>query len=219
MAVSDSERRSHASHFQDLSQQADAAKLGMLVFLASEVLLFAGLFALYCGYRAHHPAAFAEGVRHNSRVLGTLNTLVLIGSSYVVASAVTLMRRDRRGATIACLVGATVLGAVFLAVKAVEYRQHFVDGIFPGGRGLYFAGREGTSGMSTFYTLYFLTTGLHAIHVVAGMSVLAGLTVGVARRRIRVDYEHPLSIGAMYWHLVDVIWIFLWPMFYLMHGG
>lgn len=207
----------HSEHFEDLPHQADAARLGMWVFLASEVLLFAGLFALYCGYRAHAPAAFAEGVQHNPRLLGSLNTVILICSSYVVAMSVHMNRQGRPKIAVGLLAIAFLIGAGFLVVKFTEYGMHFHEGIFPGGRGHYFEEHADT-GLATFYTLYFLATGLHAIHVTVGMTILAWLAVQVFRGRMNAVHEHPLSLGAMYWHLVDLVWIFLWPMFYLMHG-
>lgn len=207
-----------AEQFEDLEKQRHAARLGMWVFLASEVLLFAGLFALYAAYRAMYPASFGGGVANNSRILGSVNTVVLITSSYTVASSVHALRHGERRHALRLLF-LTVLGAIaFLVIKGVEYTQHFREGVFPGGAGRYFV-EHAEPGLPSFYTLYFLMTGLHALHVIAGMSVLTWLAFKVYRRTVSASFAHPLELGAAYWHLVDVVWIFLWPLFYLTPEG
>jgi len=208
----------HAEHFEDLARQAHAARLGMWVFLSSEVLFFAGLFALYGTYRVEHPAGFGEGVLHNTLALGTTNTGVLLLSSYTIALAVHELRRGKTRAA-ARLTGVTIFfGVCFLGIKGTEYAAHFREGIYPGGSGAFFA-THGTPGLAMFFTLYFCMTGLHAVHVVAGMGVLAFLLWKIARGDVTPTASHPLAIGAIYWHLVDAIWIFLWPLFYLVPGG
>jgi cytochrome c oxidase subunit 3 len=206
----------HLEHFQDLERQAHAARLGIWVFLASELLLFAGLFALYGAYRVHYPQAFGWGVDHNVRALGTLNTAILISSSYAVATSVHALRQGRSKLA-AGLLGFTLLcGAAFLFIKGIEYAGHFREGVFPGGHGAFFASRP--EGLKVFYTLYFLMTGLHGIHVLVGMGLLGWLLSKVLRGHLAVPRTHPLEIGAVYWHLIDVVWIFLWPIFYLTPG-
>jgi cytochrome c oxidase subunit 3 len=202
-------------HFQDMEQEARAAHLGMWVFLASELLLFAALFALYGGYRAHYPEAFGFGVAHGARVLGTTNTALLICSSYAAASAVHAIR-DGRGRRAGLLLLFTITcGAGFLAIKGVEYGQHFREGIFPGGEGAFFH-EHPLEGLPTFYTVYFLMTGLHGIHVIVGMGILAWMMTRALRGGLAPPFTHPLVLGVLYWHLIDVIWIFLWPLFYLL---
>jgi len=207
-----------AAHFEDLERQAHAARLGIWVFLASEVLLFSGLFALYAAYRTEHPHGFGVGVEHNTIAWGSANTAVLLVSSYTVALAVHELRRDKPRAA-ALLVGATILlGACFLAIKVGEYMRHFREGIYPAGTGDFYR-EHGEPGTKMFFTLYFCMTGLHAVHVIAGMCVLGFLLMKLARGHIGSWAPYPLAIGALYWHLVDVIWIFLWPLFYLIPGG
>jgi cytochrome c oxidase subunit III len=207
-----------AEHFENLEKQAHAARLGMWVFLASEVLFFSGLFALYAAYRTEHPHGFSVGVEHNTLVYGSVNTAVLLLSSYTVAMAVHELRVGNNRASVE-LVGSTVfLGLCFLVVKTLEYLRHFSEGIYPAGNGRFFV-EHGEPGTKMFFTLYFCMTGLHALHVLVGMGVLTFLLVRVARRRITSLAPHPLAIGAIYWHLVDVIWIFLWPLFYLIPGN
>jgi cytochrome c oxidase subunit III len=194
-----------ATHFEDLEQQAHAARLGMWVFLASEALLFTGLFVLYAAYRTLHAAEFEVGVVHNAKLLGSTNTLVLLCSSFTVASALRVLRDGRRGRALSLLATTIALGLLFLGIKGIEYAKHFREGAFPG--------------KDEFITLYFAMTGLHALHVAIGMGILVFVARGVARREIAPPFVHRLEVGAIYWHLVDMIWIFLWPLFYLTPGG
>jgi cytochrome c oxidase subunit III len=207
-----------AEQFETLAKQAHAARLGMWIFLGTEVLFFAGLFALYAAYRVEHPGGFGVGVEQNTIVFGSVNTGVLLVSSYTVALAVHELRRGRQRMC-ACLVGATVLlGLCFLCIKTGEYAEHFRHGLYPGGVGDFYR-EHGEAGTKMFFTLYFCMTGLHAVHVIVGMGVLTFLLVKVLRREVDQDRTHPLAIGAIYWHLVDIVWIFLWPLFYLIPGS
>ena len=202
-------------HFEDLPKQRHAARLGVWIFLASELLFFAGLFTLYAYYRTQHPDVFAEGVQHNSRLLGTLNTLVLIGGSLAAALAVNYLRFDdwRKGRLFCGLAALSAL--VFLVVKGIEYGQHFAEGIHPGGVGHFFV-ENPEPGYGVFFTLYFAMTGLHGIHVIIGAGMLLAATVWIHRRRTNREGAYKVELVALYWHFVDTIWIFLWPMFYLM---
>jgi len=203
-----------AEHFDSLERQAHAAKLGMSLFLASEALLFSGLFTLFLAYRAHYPAAFEEGVHLNTKVFGSVNTGILLVSSTFVASAVQMQRKGRSRLA-AAFVGITMaLGVAFLVVKIAEYFVHFREGIFPGAQGSFFV-EHTTPGLGLFWTLYFVMTGLHAVHVAVGVTVLGFMLVRILRGTVAPPYTHPLEIGAIYWHLVDLIWIFLWPLIYL----
>jgi cytochrome c oxidase subunit 3 len=207
-----------AEYFEDMRKQAHAARLGMWIFLASEVLFFAGLFALYATYRTEHPRGFGVGVEHNTLAWGSINTAVLLVSSYTIALAVHELRRERPTESALLIVATDFLGGCFLAIKAGEYLKHFREGIYPGGAGEFF--REHTEpGVKMFFTLCFCMTGLHAIHVLVGMIVLGVLLSKVLSGKIGAWAPHPLAIGAIYWHLVDVIWIFLWPLFYLIPGA
>jgi cytochrome c oxidase subunit 3 len=202
-----------AVQFDSLEQQEHAARLGMWLFLGSEVLLFAGFFGLYAAYRTMHGAAFVEGVQHNALFIGSFNTLVLITSSLTVAMSLHFMRAGSRRRSLAML-GATLgLGATFLVIKWIEYADHFAHGIFPGR--YYHFDELPTYGAQTFYTLYFLMTGTHALHVIAGMSVLTWCVVVILREGWTSEHHVGLELSALYWHLVDVIWIFLWPLLYL----
>jgi cytochrome c oxidase subunit 3 len=190
-----------------------ALHLGMWLFLGSETLLFAGLFGLYASYRSAYPADFALGVQHNSATLGTANTLILIISSFFVAWSIHMLRGNRRKACIGFLVAAIVLGATFLGIKTVEYSGHLAEGLAPG---MYYSSTElPQQGMQMFVTLYYAMTALHALHVVAGMAILGWLALRVRRGKTNPQKYAELELGGLYWHLVDIVWIFLWPLLYL----
>ncbi|MGA7120682.1 MAG: cytochrome c oxidase subunit 3 [Polyangiaceae bacterium] len=200
--------------FESMAQQAHAARLGMWIFLASEILLFAGLFALFVTYRTMHPGAFADGVRHNTKLLGSINTGVLLVSSYLVASSVHSVREGRLGHAKLLIMATIAMGGVFLVIKFTEYAEHFREGIYPGGKGEFFA-KHAVEGLPTFWTLYFFMTGLHAIHVTVGMILLSSTFLGMHFEKISARAPQRVEIAAIYWHLVDTIWIFLWPLLYL----
>ncbi len=202
-----------AEHFEDLAQQEHAAHLGMWLFLTSEVLLFGALFGLYTGYRLEYSREFAEAAHHNNVVLGTINTLILITSSFSAAWAVHVAHGQRRRPVVLSLALTIALGLGFLALKATEYWQHFAEGILPGAA-YRFAELPG-HGANLFFSLYYAMTGLHALHVIGGLSALFVLAVLAARGRFVGRRHTALELGVLYWHLVDVIWIFLWPLMYL----
>ena len=202
-----------AEHFQDLERQRHAVRLGMWIFLSSETLLFAGLFGLLAGYRAMYAADFLAASHHNNVAIGTANTFILITSSFSVAWALHSVQHGARRMGALCLALTVVLGATFLGLKMVEYADHFRHGIYPGS---YYSFEEMPShGAKLFFTLYYFLTGLHALHVLGGMTFLALLIRPVVRGRYGQGNHVLVENGALYWHLVDVIWIFLWPLLYL----
>jgi len=202
-----------AVQFQDLAKQEHAAHFGMWVFLGSELLLFAGLFGLYTAYRDKYSAEFAEGVHHNALWIGTTNVVILLVSSFTVAWAVHNLRKDRRRTTLWSLAITLLCGVLFLVFKGIEYSIHFREGVFPGH---HYAYKEMPGhGAQLFFTLYYFMTGLHALHMLGGLAAIGWITARVVRRRTTSAYPVPLELGALYWHLVDGIWIFLWPLFYL----
>ena len=202
-----------AEHFQSLGQQEHAAHLGMWLFLTSEVLLFGALFGVYTGCRLQYPSDFAAASHHNNALLGTLNTLILISSSFSAAWAVHNASLGRRRPVLVSLSVTISCGLAFLMVKGFEYRQHFAEGIFPGEA--YRFAELPQHGANLFFTLYYTMTGLHALHVIGGLTALGVLTVLVLRGRFVGGRVTPLELGVLYWHLVDVVWIFLWPLMYL----
>jgi len=200
--------------FENLDKQIHAVRFGIWVFLASELLLFAGLFALYTAYRTEYPDGLTEGIHHAELALGTINTSLLILSSFTAASALRAIQRDERRATLGWLGVTLALGTVFLVLNGIEYSRHAAEGALPG---VYYAFRELPGhGGQLFFTLYYFMTGLHVLHQVAAIGVLAWLTSRVSRRKTTAAYHVDLEAGVLYWHLVDCIWIFLYPMFYLL---
>jgi cytochrome c oxidase subunit 3 len=202
-----------AHHFEDLDKQAHAARLGMWLFLATEVLLFTALFAAYGVYRYLFSETFAQASRHIETWIGLVNTLVLVTSSFTVAMGLHRAGKgDGRGT--ALLFGVSVLLALtFLGFKALEYTHHFQEGQLPG-RFYTYAEVQGP-GASLFFALYFLITGLHGIHVIIGMTVLIVIGTKAARGRYTAEYHVPVELAGLYWHLVDLIWIFVFPLIYL----
>ena len=203
-----------AHHFPSLEQQEHAARLGMWLFLATEILLFTVLFTAYAVYRFLFPAGF-EGASQLAHVaIGATNTVVLITSSLTVALAIHCARQGRSRATVALLAVTIAFGAAFMVLKGFEYYHHFADGQLPG-KYYHYAGLKGP-GVSMYFTLYFLMTGLHGLHVLVGMGVLTWIAIRAAREEFSPSYSTPVELAGLYWHLVDLIWIFLFPLFYLL---
>ena len=200
-------------HFDTMEQQREASSLGMWVFLVTEILFFGGLFLAYTVYRAQYPRAFAEASRHLDITLGTLNTAVLIISSLTMALAVWSASVGRRKATILLLLATMALGGVFLGVKAVEYGHKFHDHLVPG-PGFQFPGPNARPA-EIFFSLYFTMTGLHAAHMIIGIGLLTVLVLQARKGRYGPEYYTPVEVTGLYWHFVDIVWIFLFPLLYL----
>ncbi|MDA8098826.1 MAG: cytochrome c oxidase subunit 3 family protein [Nitrospiraceae bacterium] len=187
------------------------SKLGMWFFLFTEIILFGGLFLLYSVYRSLHHDDFHRAATELSVFIGTVNTVILITSSLTVALAINAIKQDRR-ASAAVLLGVTIaLGLLFLVNKYFEWTGHIHEGIYPDSPEL-LAKSHGTI---LFYGLYYVMTGLHGIHVIAGMAVLAGVLVMVLRGTVNGKDYVKLENSGLFWHLVDLIWIYLFPLFYL----
>ncbi len=202
-----------AHHFPDLRTQEQAARLGMWLFLATEVLLFAALFTGYTLYRYLFSEGFARASELMDTSLGAANTVVLITSSLTVALAIHQARQGKGRAAALLLLVTLAFGATFMVIKYFEYSHHFHEGQLPG-RFYSYPGLRGP-GVTMFFTLYFLMTGLHGLHVLVGMSVLAFLAVRAWRGAYSAAWYTPIELGGLYWHLVDLIWIFLFPLLYL----
>jgi cytochrome c oxidase subunit 3 len=199
--------------YESIEKQRATARLGMWVFLGSESLLFAGLFALYAAYRFVYPDEFHAAAEHANVVLGTINTYVLLTSSLTVALAIHAARHGARRRIVGFLLLTIALGITFDVLKIVEYAEHLREGIAPGA---YYSFSElPAHGAVLYVTLYYLLTGLHAIHVTGGLIVLIWLAVKAQRGRFTPDSHLALELGGLYWHLVDLVWIFLWPLLYL----
>ena len=182
-----------------------AFRIAVWIVIASEALLFAGLFALYGAYRSEYPREFHVAASHDIAWIGGVNTIILLASSFAMAVAIHFVRERRRG--VPALVGVLVLGGAFLVLKAVEWTMHAREGIVPGA-----AGELPLRGYSLFFTLYYAMTGLHAAHVIAGLGLVGWMVAYVRAGKTGVALE---LVGA-YWHFVDAVWVFLWPLFYLL---
>jgi cytochrome c oxidase subunit 3 len=247
-----------AHHFDSLQQQYYSAKLGMWIFLLTEILFFGGLFCAYAVYRANRPEAFADGHHFLDKPLGAINTVVLIFSSLTMALAVRSAQLGRRGALVGLLGVTALCGVAFLCVKAFEYKQKWDHQLVPGqARIQYFFSDERTAkggstapgkrfepdreyvrehleaagygslteeqldrrvdNLRSFVGIYFTLTGLHALHVAVGVGVILWLLIGAIRGRYGRRNFTRVDLVGLYWHLVDMIWIYLFPLLYLIH--
>jgi len=216
--LTDSQAASALAHqFEDLGQQHEAASLGMWVFLATEVMFFGGLFAGYTIYRNLLPAGFAAGSHMLNVTIGAINTAVLIASSLTMALAVRAAQIGKRNALLTFLILTMLLGLTFIILKlTLEWRHDYLEGLAPGLNFTY-AGPNPKS-VELFFCFYFTMTGVHALHMVVGVGVLAFLWVQAWRGRYGPDRFNPVEGAGLYWHFVDIIWIFLFPLLYLIGG-
>jgi cytochrome c oxidase subunit 3 len=203
-----------AHHFDSMATQNHASRLGMWLFLGTEVLLFAGLFLGYAVYRHFYHDTFKVASHHLNLVMGTVNTVVLISSSFTVAMAYYSVKKGNNKAAIGLLIFTIMCALAFLCIKAFEYNHKFEEGALPG-KWFHFDEMKGMPGANMFFTVYFLATGLHAFHVIVGMAILIWVTVRLARGDFDREYYIPVELGGLYWHLVDLVWIFLFPLLYL----
>lgn len=187
----------------------------MWTFLVTEILFFGGLFMAYLVYRSSHPEVFAEASHHLNVLLGGVNTAVLLGSSLTMALAVHSAQEDNRKSTVVFLLITMLLGMVFLGIKGVEYTHKFEEHLVPGPNFRY----EGLNadGAQIYFILYFVMTGVHALHLIIGVGVLSVITIFAVRKRFNAEYFAPVEVSGLYWHFVDIVWIFLYPLLYLIH--
>lgn len=204
-----------AHQFDDLTQQHDAADLGMWLFLATELMFFGGLFLTYFIYRANDEAAFAAASHHLDIVWGTINTAVLLTSSLTVALASHAAEIRQRRSLIAFLVSTIGLGIVFVVIKGWEYHQKYQHGLMPL-LGLPFHWEQPSpKGAELFFDLYYLMTGVHLLHMVIGLGLMFVLLVKAVRGGLLGEFATPVRLTGLYWHFVDVVWVFLFPLLYL----
>lgn len=251
-----------AHHFPDAKTQVEAGKLGMWIFLATEILLFGGLFCAYAVYRANHPEIFVYAHKYLDKVLGGVNTAVLIFSSFTMALAVRAAQLGRQKALEGFLAVTIACGFIFLGIKYVEYEHKWKEGLLwgkrfkpvhqekappkevpppktltwvnPEERSTLAPPAEAPQGLAVkkiqsagehvvpenvqlFFSVYFVMTGLHALHVIAGMVVLSWILIRARRGEFSQSYFTPVDLAGLYWHLVDLIWIYLFPLLYLIH--
>ena len=233
-------------HFDTMSQQKEAAVIGMWVFLLTEILFFGGLFVAYMIYRVWYFDAFAEASRRLSLFWGGLNTAVLIGSSLTMAMAVRGAQTNKRKATVNWLILTMLLGCVFLGVKVIEYQDKFANYEVPGpsfnwlaheqheaaAAGEHAAEAPAPAGegehrnlsltpdqlqrtTQIYFSLYFTMTGLHALHMIIGIGLMSVITWMAWKGKFDEQYDTPVEMSGLYWHFVDIVWIFLFPLLYL----
>jgi len=207
-----------AHQFEEIEQQRDAGRLGMWVFLVTEILFFGGMFTAYTVYRNLHFDAFMTGSHQLIVKFGATNTAVLIFSSLTMALSIrSAQTGQKKGSTIFWLVCTWILGAAFIAIKLrYEWYRDWVEGLIPGVQWFY-AGPH-AAGVKMFMVFYFCMTGLHAVHMVVGLGILTVLIIMTARNKFSSEYYAPLEISGLYWHFVDIVWIFLFPLLYLIGG-
>ena len=228
-------------HFDTMPQQREAAVLGMWVFLLTEVLFFGGLFIVYTMYRSWYYEAFAAASKSITISWGLLNTVVLIGSSLTMALAVRSAQTNQRKATVNWLLATIVLGTLFLGVKVIEYADKFEHHHVPGPNFVWVAEHEGGAAAEgaahvaaaaghapatlgpdelqrttqLFFSLYFTMTGLHALHMIVGIVILVIIAWMAHKGRFDSEWHAPVEMTGLYWHFVDIVWIFLFPLLYL----
>lgn len=206
-----------AHHFADLEQQHEVAVLGMWVFLATELMVFGALFTGYAVYRAEYPAEFAAGSGKLKIWFGGINTVVLLSSSLTMALAVHAAQRGRRKELVTCLALTALLGTAFLVIKGFEYYGDYRDNLIPA---LAFHDQDWKPPLhpekvKLFLLFYYIMTGLHGVHLTIGIGYMTVLTILAHRGRFTPQYYGPIEVGGLYWHFVDVVWLFLLPLLYL----
>jgi cytochrome c oxidase subunit 3 len=200
-------------HFESLAQQKEASTLGMWVFLLTEVLFFGGMFLAYLVYRVWYFEAFAEASRDLDLALGGFNTVVLIASSLTMAMGVRAAQTSERNKIVFWLSLTIMLGLVFLGVKAVEYEHKFAVGHVPGVN--FHSDSPWALQQQLFFSLYFLMTGLHALHMIVGVVIMSVILWMARKGRFDAHYYTPVEMAGLYWHFVDLVWIYLFPLLYL----
>jgi len=212
-------------HFENMEQQREAGTIGIWVFLVTEIMFFGGMFFAYTLYRSQYPMEFASASNHLDLTMGTINTAVLILSSFTMALGVYSAQVGKQRNLVISLALTIFLGLVFLGIKAVEYHEKYVDHLIPGRlfpgnpfdpSGIHPLPGANPQKMEMFYWIYFAMTGMHAIHMIIGVGLLSVIMYFAARGRYGPEYHSPVEVSGLYWHFVDIIWIFLFPLLYLL---
>lgn len=205
------EQNAHGEH---IHYDAEAAKIGMWLFIFTELLLFGGLFIVYSIYRYMNQEAFHLAAEELNTTIGAINTILLLISSMTIAMSTTTLQLKKKGATIALLAITIIIGVIFLVNKYFEWGLKFEHGIYPGSEHLL---NDFSQGEILFFGLYFVMTGLHALHIIIGLIIILVAAWQVHTGTVNENRAALLENSGLYWHLVDIIWIFLFPLFYLIH--
>jgi cytochrome c oxidase subunit 3 len=200
--------------FVDIGQQREASALGMWIFLGTEVMFFGGLFLAFAIARFFHTEGFNQAAKHLDVLAGSINSGILLTSSYLTALAVSALKEGRKRRAIGLLTVALTLGALFLVIKGCEYHEKWAEGLFPG------QSSQGALDNQTefFFLFYFILTGIHALHLLIALGVAGVVIWLVAVGRVTRDKYMTLEVSALYWHFVDIVWIFVFPLLYLVGG-
>lgn len=200
-------------HFDTAEQQRESSTLGMWVFLVTEIMFFGGLFTAYIVYRSLFHEAFHSGSHELDITLGATNTVVLICSSLTMALGVHAAQLGRKKNLIFFIILTMILGTAFLGIKFVEYSHKFEHHLVPGAH--FHFDSPVSKQVELFFSLYFCMTGLHALHMIIGLGIMSWLLYHSAKGRFTPEYFSPVEISGLYWHFVDIVWIFLFPFLYL----
>ncbi len=199
--------------FDNVEQQKDASTFGMWVFLVTEILFFGGMFCCYTVYRSMYPSAFGHASNHLDVILGAISTAVLICSSFTMACAVNSAATGAKNALVGFLWVTILFAAAFLVIEMSEWRMLYTEGLMPG---FNFTYRDiDPAHVQLFFCMYFAMTGLHASHVTIGIGLLAVMAIRASRGTFTPQYYTPIEVSGLYWHFVDLVWIFLFPLYYL----
>lgn len=207
--------RHHAHHFDSAAHEFEASKFGMWVFLVTEIMLFGGLFVAYIIFRNLYPEMYHASSHHLNKIMGGTNTIVLLLSSLTMALAIGAAQRNQRAKSARYLVVTLLCACTFLVIKYFEYKEKFHHGLLPAG---FFTNQEMLQAhpkSPLFFSLYFVMTGLHGIHVLIGMACIVWVLIRTKRNEFNSEYYTPVELVGLYWHLVDLIWIYLFPLLYL----
>ena len=202
-----------AHQFDDIEQQHDSASLGMWIFLSTEIMFFGGMFLGYALYRGKYSPGYAQASRHLDVLLGGINTGVLLCSSLTMALAVHAAQLGGRRTVVLFLIATIALGAVFLGIKAYEYYEKYEEHLIPG-HGFQFEGPNSTHAQ-LFFSFYFALTGMHALHMIIGIGMMLIMILLTMRGKFSAEYYFPIEMAGLYWHFVDIVWVFLFPLLYL----
>jgi cytochrome c oxidase subunit 3 len=202
-----------AHQFEDIEQQKEADTLGMWIFLCTEILFFGAMLLAYTVYRQLYPVAFGEASRHLDIVLGSVNTAVLLCSSLTMAMGVHAAQHGNARKVIGFIAFTMLFGVIFLGIKFYEYYQKYTEALIPG---THFAwhGKDPLHA-SIFFLFYFILTGMHALHMFIGLGLMTVLAILTKKGKFDSVYYSPIEIGGLYWHFVDIVWVFLFPLLYL----
>jgi cytochrome c oxidase subunit 3 len=203
--------------FDTEAQQKDASTLGMWIFLVTEIMFFGGMFAAYTTYRGWYPQVFAVASSSLNEIIGALNTAVLLLSSFTMVLAVRAGQLGQQKMIVVFLILTLLFGGVFLGVKAYEWNEKFEEHHIPGQAAFHLEGvaPADQGHAQLFFSLYFAMTGLHALHMVIGVGILLTLIMQARKGKFAANYYTPVDMAGLYWHFVDIIWIFLFPLLYL----